>query len=51
MKKTKYISFRTDPETKAALEAIAVEHKWTISLLAEEIIKEYLEKCKEDETP
>lgn len=44
MKKTEYISFRTDQETKKALEQIAIEKKWSISQLSEEIIKEWLSK-------
>lgn len=46
MKKTEYISFRTDQETKKALEQIAIEKKWSISQLSEEIIKEWLSKQK-----
>ena len=42
MKKTEFITFRTDHETKQALEAIAAEKKWTISLLVEEAVKEWL---------
>ena len=42
MKKTEYISFRTDPEIKNALEKIASEKKWTTSFVVEEIIKDWL---------
>lgn len=42
MKKTEYISFRTDPEVKKALEEIAAEKKWTVSFVVEEIIKDWL---------
>ncbi len=44
MKKTEYITYRTDKEIKAALAAIAAEKKWTISMLTEEIIKEWLQE-------
>ena len=44
MKKTEYITFRTDQFTKMNLEKIAAERKWTISQLAEEIIKEFVHK-------
>ena len=42
VKKTEYISFRTDPEVKNALEKIASEKKWTTSFVVEEIIKDWL---------
>ena len=42
MKRTEFISFRTDLETKKKLEEIAAEKKWSISQLSEEIIKEWL---------
>lgn len=42
MKKTEYISFRTDPEIKKALEEIATNKKWTVSFVVEEIIKDWL---------
>ena len=47
MKKTEFISFRTDQETKAALVEIAAEKKWSISQLCEEIIRQWLEKQEE----
>ena len=43
MKKTEYISFRTDKLTKEALDKLAAEKKWTISFLVEEIIKDWLQ--------
>lgn len=50
MKKTEFITFRTNPETKQALEQIAAEKKWTISFLVEEIIGQWLqENAKSDE--
>ena len=42
MKKTEFITLRTDPETKLALEKIAAEKKWSISQLSEEIIQQWL---------
>ena len=42
MKKTEFITFRTNVKIKAALEEIAAEKKWSISQLSEEIIKEWL---------
>ena len=48
MKKTESITFRTDSFTKEILMKIANEKKWSISLLSEEIIKEwFLEKHPE----
>ena len=47
MKKTEYISFRTDPSTRAALEELAAEKKWTISFVVEEIIKDWLDQNKD----
>lgn len=43
MKKTEYITFRTAPEVKEALEKIAEDKKWTISFVVEEIIKDWLQ--------
>lgn len=42
MKKTEYISFRTDADIKNALAVIAAEKKWSLSQLSEEIIREWL---------
>lgn len=47
MKRTEFISFRTDLETKKKLEEIAAEKKWSISQLSEEIIKEWLKHNSE----
>lgn len=44
MKKTEFVTFRTDAGTKQSLGEIADKKKWTISLLVEEIIKEWLGK-------
>ncbi len=46
MKKIECITFRTDKETKEALAKIANSKKWSISLLVEEIIKEWLNSNK-----
>ena len=42
MKKSEYITFRAEPQTKALLDKIATEKKWTISFLVEEILKDWL---------
>ena len=47
MKKTEFISFRTDKETKEELKKYAESKKWSISLLVEEIVQEWLEKRNE----
>ena len=44
MKKTESVTYRTDPQLKKILLAIAAEKKWTISQLSEEIIREWLEE-------
>ena len=44
MKRTEYITYRTDEKTKAILAYIAAEKKWTISQLSEEIIKEWIQE-------
>ena len=47
-KRSEHISYRTDKCTKEILEQIATERKWTVSQLTEEIIKEWLQKRKEE---
>lgn len=42
MKKTEFISFRTDAEIKKKLAEIAADKKWSISLLVEEIVRDFL---------
>ncbi len=42
MKKTEYITYRTDPEVKAKLAKLAAEKKWSLSQVTEEIVKEWL---------
>lgn len=44
MKKTEYITFRTDRETKEFLAEVAAGKKWSISLLVEDIVQEWMEK-------
>ena len=51
MKKTEFISFRTDKETKEALTQIAAGKKWSVSLLVEDIVQEWLEKKKNEQVP
>ena len=51
MKKTEFISFRTDRATKEALTEIAAGKKWSISLLVEDIVQEWLEKQKKEQAP
>ena len=42
MKKSEYITYRTDPVIKSILSKIATEKKWSISQVTEEIIREWL---------
>ena len=44
VKKTESVTYRTDTVVKNALLKIAAEKKWTISLLSEEIIREWLQE-------
>ena len=44
MKKTEFITLRTDTATKAILEQLAAEKKWSISQLTEEIIQQWLQE-------
>ena len=44
MKKTEYITYRTDIETKAVLTKLANEKMWSISQLTEVIIKQWLQE-------
>lgn len=44
MKKTEYITYRTDVNVKSLLTKVAAEKKWTLSQLTEEIIKEWLQE-------
>ena len=51
MKRTEYITYRTDASVKAALNTIAAEKKWSISQLSEEIIKEWLSEHRPELLP
>ena len=51
MKRTEYITYRTDAAVKAALNIIAAEKKWSISQLSEEIIKEWLAEHRPELLP
>ena len=42
MKKIENISFRTDEETKLILSKYAAERKWSISLLVEDIVQQWI---------
>ena len=46
MKKTEYITYRTDTKVKAALAEIAAEKKWSISQLTKEIICQWLRESR-----
>jgi hypothetical protein len=47
MKKTELITFRTDEVTKEALAKIAQSKKWSISLLVEDIVQQWLQEQQE----
>lgn len=47
-KRTEFITYRTDKCTKEILEQIAMERKWSISQLTEEIVKEWLQNRREE---
>lgn len=51
MKKSEFISFRTDPATKEYLSQIAESKKWSISLLVEEIVQQWIQEQNEDTAP
>lgn len=44
MKKTEYITYRTNTRTKEILASLAAEKKWSLSQLSEEIIKDWLQE-------
>lgn len=44
MKKSEFITLRTDPKIKAALSAIGTEKKWSLSQVSEEIVRQWLEE-------
>ena len=51
MKKTEFISFRTDKETKDFLTKIAESKKWSVSLLVEDIVQKWIQEQKENTAP
>ena len=51
MKKTQFISFRTDESTREKLNTIATERKWTLSQLCEELIKQQLAQMESEQQP
>ena len=51
MKKTEFISFRTDIPTKETLQEITASKKWSISLLVEEIVQEWIKNNTKPEIP
>ena len=46
MKKIESISFRTDEETKRLLSEFANSKKWSISLLVEDIVQQWIKENK-----
>ncbi len=46
MKKSEFVSFRTNLETKEELAKIAASKKWSVSLLVEDIVQQWLEQQK-----
>ena len=44
MKKTEFITFRTNEVNKQTLENYAAEKKWTISFLVEQIIQQWVDQ-------
>ena len=44
MKKSEYLSFRVDPQTKETLKQLAEEKKWSVSQLVEEIVQDWLKQ-------
>ena len=42
MKKIENVSFRTDEKTKEILTQYAAERKWSISLLVEDIVQQWI---------
>ena len=51
MKKTEFISFRTDKETKKFLTNVAESKKWSVSLLVEDIVQQWMQQQKENGLP
>lgn len=46
-KKTEVITFRTDSETKAAIEKMASEKEWSVAQVVDKICKEYFKDKNE----
>ena len=44
MKKTEYITYRTDTKIRSILKKLSDEKKWSLSQLSEEIIREWLQE-------
>ena len=44
MKKTEYITFRADAKTKEILNDYATSKKWSISLLVEDIVQQWIKE-------
>ena len=51
MKKSEFISFRTDPTTKEYLTQVADSKKWSISQLVEEIVQQWIKEETENTAP
>lgn len=49
MKKTEFVTFRTDEETKLSLESIASENKWSTSQVVEQIVQDWLKEHNDEE--
>ena len=49
MKKSEYISFRADLETKKKLAAYAEEKKWSVSQLVELIVQDWVKRTENNE--
>lgn len=47
--KNEIITYRTDAETKRKLQEIADSKRWSLSLLTEIIIQDYLERYKNND--
>mgnify|MGYP003311929993 CR=1 FL=1 len=44
MKKTEYITYRTDLKIRNILKKLSDERKWSLSQVSEEIIREWLQE-------
>lgn len=51
MKKSEFITFRTDPGTKALLEGLAKSTDRTLSYVINRIIDNYLKLCLKESRP